>query len=110
MDKKEQLAHIESYLCGRFQLAPEQVAEMIPSFIQTLSQHLKNLENALDGQSLNELGKAGHTIKGALLNLGLMESAEIAREIEVNGKAENDDVDYAAMVGEIRLHLSPLFQ
>ncbi|WP_163336872.1 Hpt domain-containing protein [Desulfopila sp. IMCC35008] len=110
MSQNENIKKIELYLSSRFQLPPEQVAEMIPTFITTLKEHVVNLENALKSGSLVELGGSGHTIKGALLNLGLFESAEIALEIEKNGKAEDQGTDYQALVGKIKADLTPLFK
>jgi histidine phosphotransfer protein HptB len=109
MSENENVKNIELYLCSRFQLPQEQVADMIPAFIKTLEDHVANLENALNSGSLVELGGAGHTIKGALLNLGLFDSAEIALEIEKSGKAQDKDTDYQLLVGKIKTELAHLF-
>ncbi len=57
---------------------PEQIETLLPGLIATLSEHIDNLEAALRSKDPVLLGKAGHTIKGALFNLGLEECADIA--------------------------------
>lgn len=109
VDQNEHVQQIKDYLSKRFQLPEEQVADMIPAFIKTLEEHLVNLENALQGKSLLELGKSAHTIKGALLNLGLHDCAEVALKIEKNGKAEDQRADYHGMVEKIKSDIKPLF-
>lgn len=93
---------IKVYLVNQFNLPPEQIETMLPDLITSLADHIGNLELALEQGDLEQLGKAGHTIKGALLNLGLEECADIAYSIELNGKAGNDDINYQKMVKSIR--------
>ena len=81
---------------------------MLPNFMATLSSHLGKIESAMESGDLITLGKAGHTMKGALLNLGLDESAEIAKEIELKGKAQDVAVNYHALIEDLRRKLEIL--
>lgn len=108
MSKQERLEQIEGYLCEKFHLPQEQVGEMLPNFIVALASHLDNLDGALESGDLVMLGRAGHTMKGALLNLGLLDCVDIALEIEQKGKARDTSVDYRAMVGDLRKNLEVL--
>ena len=99
---------IRSFLCEQFQLTPDQVSAMIPNFIATLSVHMANLEVGLASGDPQVIGKAGHTIKGALLNLGLSEYADLAFAIEKRGKNGDRSVDYLALVANLRRMLAPL--
>lgn len=108
MSKKERLEKIEGYLCEKFHLPQEQVGEMIPNFMTALSSHMDNLDGALESGDLVMLGRAGHTMKGALLNLGLLDCVDIAMEIEQKGKARDASVDYRAMLGDLRKNLEGL--
>ncbi len=110
MSKQERIEQIQSYLCGKFHLPVEQVGEMLPSFLITLDSHMGKLESAWESGDLSSLGRAGHTIKGALLNLGLHECAEIALRIEEKGKAEDDNADYQEMIKELRHNLASLLE
>ncbi len=96
---------IKQYLVRQFSLMPEQVEELLPGLINTLSEHIQSLETALKSGDLELLGKAAHTIKGALLNLGLHECADIAYRVEEKGKAGQEDIDYRELVETIRTKL-----
>ena len=93
---------VKEYLVEQFNLLPEQIESMLPGLMTTLADHIDNLEAALDQGDLEQLGKAGHTIKGALLNLGLEECADIAYSIEMGGKKMRDDINYQELVKSIR--------
>ena len=108
MSKQEQLDQIKNYLCSRFKLPPEQVEEMIPSFTVTLGEHVEVLEAAVESMDYEELARAGHTIKGALLNLGINDAADISLKIEQGGRDNNQDIDYAELVAQIRDILNPI--
>jgi HPt (histidine-containing phosphotransfer) domain-containing protein len=101
---------IKKYLSDQFHLPLEQVETMMPSFISTLGSHMETLEEALDVNDPSEIGKAGHTIKGAFLNLGLAECARIALDIEESGKAGNGNADYRSKVDSLHRCLEPVFK
>ncbi len=98
---------IRNYLKMQFDLPLEQIDSMIPDFINTLADHFLHLEAALNQGDDRQLGKAGHTIKGALLNLGLHDCAEIAYQIEKNGKAGKKTAASRELVASLREKLSP---
>lgn len=108
MSKQERIEQIQRYLCGQFNFPPEQVGEMLPSFLTTLASHMNNIESALKTSDLLMLGKAGHKMKGALLNLGLQDCAQIAMEIEEKGKSGDASVDFEALVADLRQNLDVL--
>jgi len=74
-----------------------------------LREHFVTLEAAVAADNLEQIGRAAHTIKGALLNLGLGECAETAADIERNAKAESMKTDYQELVERIRAMLAGLF-
>jgi histidine phosphotransfer protein HptB len=102
MTSQQYINQIKSYLFNQFSLSEEQVSEMLPSFITTLSGHMASLEKAFASGNLEVLGKTGHTIKGAFLNLGLADCAEIALQIERRGKEGDMSADYARLVADLR--------
>ncbi len=102
MTSQQYIDQIKTYLSDHFNLGDEQVAEMLPSFISTLAGHMANLEAALESGNPGILGKSGHTIKGAFLNLGLTDCAEIALQIERRGKEGDRSADYLRMVADLR--------
>ena len=102
MTSRQYIDQIKSYLSRQFSLGEDQVSEMLPSFILTLSAHMTNLEKALARGDLEVLGKSGHTIKGALLNLGLTDCAKIALQIEQRCKEGDLTTDYVRLVADLR--------
>jgi HPt (histidine-containing phosphotransfer) domain-containing protein len=108
MSKQELLNSIRLYLTEKFHLPEDQVGEMMPNFVVALSSHMKNIEVALQSGDRVTLGKSGHTMKGALLNLGLFEGAEIAKMIELKGKANDESADFQGLVKKLRSTLDIL--
>ncbi len=100
--------NIRKHLLEQFNLTAEQIDTMLPAFITTLRSHLATLEKAIEEKNLEQIGKAAHTIKGALLNLGLEQSAEIAYSIEKSGKAHDKSMDYPQTINTLRGQLSSL--
>ncbi len=94
---------IKVYLKRQFSLSEEQVTGMIPDFIATLSKHMDNLERDLHKGDLVALGKSGHTMKGALVNLGLDDYAKRASQIEMGGKEGGGEVDYVSNSKQLRV-------
>ncbi len=107
--KQQQLEQIKTHLFTQFHLTENQVAEMLPTFINALQDHIDNLETAQNQGEVDEIGRASHTIKGALLNLGITEAAEIAFQIEQQAKIEKNIENLPALTQQIRNLLSPLF-
>jgi HPt (histidine-containing phosphotransfer) domain-containing protein len=101
---------IKNYLLNQFNLPAEQIDTMIPGFITSLADHLAKLEEAFLARDLERLGKAGHTIKGALLNLGLHECADLAYEIEKKGKRQQGDSELERLFVTLRDTLQPYLQ
>jgi HPt (histidine-containing phosphotransfer) domain-containing protein len=108
--KEERIEQIHEYLAEKFHLPHEQINEMLPNFIVALVSHMDKLEVALQASDLVALGRAGHTMKGALLNLGMNDCVDIALEVEQKGKAMDTTVDYAVLLGELRERLGGLIQ
>jgi HPt (histidine-containing phosphotransfer) domain-containing protein len=101
---------IKNYLAKQFHLPEEQIEEMLPTLLNTLKSHMNRLQDALANSSPLQIGKMGHTIKGAFLNLGLKECAEIAQNIEVSGKEGNDQADYQKMFDELCVYVDPILK
>ena len=108
MSKVAPREQVCKYLCSQFSLPVEQVNALLPGFIATLASHMVNVENALVAGELKALGKTAHTMKGALLNLGMTDGAELAQQIETHGKAGDHTVNYAVLVAELRQSLAGL--
>ncbi len=98
---------IKAYLLSQFNLPETQVDAMIPGFIVALADHAARLDEAYKAGDLARLGKVGHTIKGALLNLGLHDCADLAYEIERKGKKQKEDAELHRLMKTLREKLKP---
>lgn len=68
----------------------EEVIEFLHDFLDySESEDLSGLEEALNTGDSSEVGRRGHSIKGAALNLKLTEVAELAGQIEKKGLAND---------------------
>lgn len=101
---------IKAHLAAQFHLPMAQVEEMLPSFLDALEKHLKNLDAAVAETDMKAIGKAGHKLKGACLNLGLQECVEFAVEIEEKGKAGDMETDYGGLVHGLHKLIDPLLR
>jgi HPt (histidine-containing phosphotransfer) domain-containing protein len=81
---------------------------MLPMFIKTLQSHMQDLETSLERCGTIGIAKAGHKMKGALLNLGLNDSAVFARRIEEEGMADNQHFDYSELVIQLKNELQEI--
>ncbi|MEN8189724.1 MAG: Hpt domain-containing protein [Thermodesulfobacteriota bacterium] len=95
-------SQIRSYIKAQYKLPDERLEELLPTFINTLVGHIANLEKAMADGGLSGIGRTAHTLKGALLNLGLHDLAELAREIEQNGKGAVVEFDYDAVMVHLK--------
>ena len=102
------LQQVKSYVCAHFELGEDAVDGMLPVFFSTLQNHMETLEKAANEDNLESTARAGHTLKGALLNLGLDEMAVVARTIEEEGKAGNNEADYGQMVELLKEQLKEI--
>lgn len=99
---------IKNYLSEHYHLSPEQAESMMPSFLSALRSHMNTLENAVREGNEAQMCRAGHTIKGAFLNLGLGKCAQIALDIEESAKGANSSVDYTSKLEMLRCLLAPV--
>ncbi len=74
---------------------------MLPDFKKTLRDHLTHLKEVHKQDNLANLAKAAHTIKGAFLNLGLRDCADLAMTIEDNANQGDRLTDYPALINSI---------
>ena len=106
-DKFKQQAH--AYLKAQLGMEDEQISQMLVALTQPLADTLKATEADHAKQNIAELALSAHSLKGALLNLGLNELAQIALVIEQSAKA-NDQRTHHKRLAFIRDNLSSLIQ
>lgn len=100
---------IREHLHEKYQLAPDKIELILTMLKSTLEIQFSACEQSLANSDMAALGLAAHTIKGALLNAGLHDWAELARCIEFKTK-KGEKIDFEAGLGELRKGLAPLIK
>jgi len=106
MDKETYLQVIQEHMKSSYLINDDKISAILPDFLATLKNHLDVLEEKLADGELAALGVAGHTIKGALLNLGLFELADTAYKIERQAKLLDNNTDYPALVAHLKENIT----
>jgi len=81
-DTQSRIDGVRKYLVEQFELTDEQIEGMLPIFIDTLHGHMKELGKLAGEDDFQGMNKMAHTLKGALLNLGLKDLADTALILE----------------------------
>ena len=106
MDRAAYLHLMKQHLQTAYLLSEEKTETMIPVFVNTLRSHMDRLaELAADGD-MEQLSRASHAVKGALLNIGLSELAETAQTIEQQCKNGNSPLNFQAMITDLQYTVS----
>jgi HPt (histidine-containing phosphotransfer) domain-containing protein len=99
---------MKQHLQTAYLLSEEKTDTMIPVFVNTLRSHMARLaELAADGD-MQQLSRASHAVKGALLNIGLLELAQTAQVIEQQCVNANSDLDFKAMITDLQYTVSQI--
>lgn len=65
----------------------ELVQELLAMFRESSDEMIREVEDAVQAGSADQLRIAAHTLKGALANLGALAAADVARQLESMGAA-----------------------
>lgn len=99
---------IREHLSTAYLLPPEKIETVLPRFLESLQALIFNLERAAETDSRETLGRVGHTIRGALLNLGLKELAAIAFVLEQNSRTADLEQDCAGVIAELKKEIAKI--
>lgn len=77
---------VKEHLCRVYGLGMDDIDELYELGLQTVTDTMSRLDAAFSGCDEQEIADAGHMLKGALFNMGLVELAELARALELAGK------------------------
>ncbi len=106
MDRTAYLKTIQQHLKTAYLLSDEKTAAMIPVFITTLRSHVDRLAELAACGDLQQLSRASHAVKGALLNMGLADLAQTAHTLEQQCRAGDDTFDYLSRITELQRQIS----
>jgi len=99
---------IRTHLSQAYLLPEHRIDSLLPRFLESLETLMRNLELIAGTEKTVELSRAGHAIKGALLNLGLMDLAELAYTIEQKSKFGEIQWDRAHYVAELKREIAKI--
>lgn len=102
MDRTAYLQQIKQHLQTAYLLSPEKTESMLPVFFATLRGHMNQLAELANDGDMEQLARTSHAVKGALLNMGLMDLAETAYTLEQQSKNGNQAFDYRALITELQ--------
>lgn len=78
---------VKEHLRRVYGLCLADVDELYALGCRTVTSTLSRLEEAFLRSDAQEIAEAGHMLKGALFNMGLVELGEMAKSLELAGKA-----------------------
>lgn len=108
MSSPEYINNITDHLINEFELSQEQIDEMLPLFVETIHSHMKKLEETVQENDYVAMKKMGHTMKGALLNLGVTELADLAFQIESCSVEESDVTKCKDLVESLKVKINDI--
>jgi len=106
MDRTAYLLIIKQHLKTAYLLSDEKTEAMIPVFATTLRSHANRLAELAAAGDMEQLGRACHAVKGALLNMGLAELAQTAQTIEQHCKNGNRTLDFLPLITELQYSIA----
>lgn len=97
---------MRTHLSTAYLLPEERIDTVLPRFLESLETLMLKLERAAETETEHALSRAGHAIKGALLNLGLTELAATAFLLEQNNRTADPAWDCARIIAELRAEIA----
>ncbi len=82
---------VKDHLCHVYGMGPGDVLELFEIGRGTVADALVRIEGALSREDMQEVVDASHMLKGTLFNMGLHDLGEMARSVELAGKARRLD-------------------
>jgi histidine phosphotransfer protein HptB len=80
-------------------LEEDEFIEVLKLFVEVSQSDLEKMKSAIDSKDTRVVFESSHSIKGAAVNLGFQEIAQIARELELNARQDIlDGSDRAYMI------------
>jgi len=106
MDRAAYLHRMKEHLMSAYLLSEDKAETMIPVFVNALRSHMDRLAELAADSDLEQLGRASHAVKGALLNVGLHDLAETAAALEQQCKNGVCPHDFQAMITNLQYTVS----
>jgi len=99
---------IREHLSSSYLLSEEKIEAVMPQFLETIKKLMSELDNLAAMKKTDALGRSGHAMKGALLNLGLHDLAEKAFSIEKHEQICDANRDCVQLVDELKQEIKKI--
>lgn len=109
MQHSEYQQQIRDHLRQAYLLSEDRIDEVMPGFMATLKSMMQDLEQLSRKQNIEAINKTGHALKGALLNLGLHDIADIAYCIEKFKSFESEETELAEYIDRLREEMDKIY-
>jgi HPt (histidine-containing phosphotransfer) domain-containing protein len=76
-------------LSEKLEIEEDEFLDLVCLFVETGSSDLNELQSAIGDKDAQKAARAAHSIKGAAVILGLGEIFELAKEMEMNARAND---------------------
>jgi HPt (histidine-containing phosphotransfer) domain-containing protein len=86
---EDSIEKIKVYLKEEFELDDDDISEMLEAFVINMEQMVNNASEKLASSSLYEVGRIGHSIKGAAANLSANNISELGKQLQTEAEAGN---------------------
>lgn len=105
MQQDDYLQVIKDHLRTSYLLSEEKIEEVLPRFITIVAALITELEEVSGTENIEAINRTGHSMKGALLNLGLLQLADIAFRIEKFDPVSGSGTDVTKYIAELKFEL-----
>lgn len=99
---------IRTHLSSSYLLTEEKIESVLPRFLESLQGLIHNLDNIARTETDEAVSRAGHAVKGALLNLGLNDLAEKALAIEKNSLTDGANGNRMQCIAELKNEIAKI--
>ena len=85
--KTVNVGDVKKYLIDFYELEPEQVSVLLEEMRVSIKNSIKEIGESVEDEDYKSIEAGAHTLKGTLLNFGLVESAKISSRINEDARA-----------------------
>ncbi len=107
--EKDVVLRIKDHMRSLYGLSDDQIENMITTARKTLLENFSAASSALDDENYKDLRFFAHTIKGSLLNLGLNDLAEKAKQIEISAGGDQNE-DFRKLLSQLNDGIADLLE
>ena len=110
MSEEANRLQIKQHVVAQFGIPEEQIESLLTSFIEAIAEYQQTLESAIETGEYDSIAQIAHKYKGALLNLGMKQTAHLAEDIEHSAKEKQRSCEYRQVSSQMAEMIAPLLE